>query len=279
MRPLIPFPFRLAAIDVDDTLVGPDKAISEANRAAVGRLRSQGCRVVLASGRQHGNLSRICAALGLDDYAISCQGARVEHVRTGRVLHSAIVDPRDSRELLTEGLARRLTVVLWLDHGIYSPELTSWVEPYRSQTGGDPISITAPDALIGQPAEKIVWVGEPSALAVSGAWAQRKYSGRLALTEAHAWCLEFSASDASKAAGLAAIARDGNIPREAVLAFGDGYNDVSMLRWAGLGIAMAHGRDSTRSAAHRVSPPGDAETALARALDEILALSTESAGE
>ena len=75
--------------------------------------------------------------------------------------------------------------------------------------------------------------------------------------------------EASKAAGLAAIARDGNIPREAVLALGDGYNDVSMLSWAGLGIAMAHGHESARSAARQVSPPGDAGTALARALSGI----------
>ncbi len=270
MVPLVPFPFRLAAIDVDDTLVGPEKAISRANRAAVDRLRALGCRVVLASGRRHDGMVRFYAALGLNDFAISCQGARVVHVAEGRLLHAALIAPREAAELLAEGLSRGLTVIVWLSQGIYSPVLTPWAEAYLSQTGQDPINVEDFSVLSRQSAEKIVWVGEPAVLAKAKAGARVRFSARLALTEAHDWCLEFSAREATKAAGLAAIARDGNIPREAVLAFGDGYNDVSMLRWAGLGVAMPHGHDSARSAAHRIGPPGGAGSALARALDEIL---------
>ncbi len=270
MVPIVPFPFQLAAIDVDDTLLGPEKAISEANRTAVGRLRALGCRVVLASGRRHDGMVRFYSALGLNDFAISCQGARVVHVGTGRILHSAFIGPREAAELLTEGLARGLTVIVWLSQGIYSPVLTPWAEAYLSQTGQDPIGVEDFSVLSRQPAEKIVWVGEPAVLAGAEADARVSYGGRLAVTEARDWCLEFSAREATKAAGLAAIARDANISREAVLAFGDGYNDVSMLRWAGLGVAMAHGHESARSAAHRIGPPGDAGSALARALEGIL---------
>ncbi|MBC8134277.1 MAG: HAD hydrolase family protein, partial [Fibrella sp.] len=46
----MPFPFRLAAVDLDDTLLGPDKEISRANYAAIHRLVSAGVHVVLASG-------------------------------------------------------------------------------------------------------------------------------------------------------------------------------------------------------------------------------------
>ena len=53
-----PSPYRLAAIDIDDTLTGPDKRVGPANRAAVRRLAAAGCRVVLASGRRHGNMLR-----------------------------------------------------------------------------------------------------------------------------------------------------------------------------------------------------------------------------
>ena len=278
IRPPTPFPYQLAAIDVDDTLVGPEKTISGENRAAVNRLRSLGCRVVLASGRRHDRMMEFCAALGLDDFAISCQGARVRHVRSGKTLHSALVGPGETSALLAEGLARGLTVVIWLADGIYSPALTPRAVSYYSQTGQDPVSFRARSDLDGQPSEKVVWVGEPAALTEADAAVRERYSGRVALTRANGWCLEFSALEASKAAGLAAIARDGNIPREAVLALGDGYNDVSMLSWAGLGIAMAHGHESARSAARQVSPPGDAGTALARALARIFVNSPTKSG-
>ena len=68
------FPYRLAAVDIDDTLVGPDKRVGAANRAAVQQLRGCGCRVVLASGRRHANMLPFHRELGLDDYVVSCQG-------------------------------------------------------------------------------------------------------------------------------------------------------------------------------------------------------------
>ena len=54
-----------------------------------------------------------------------------------------------------------------------------------------------------------------------------------------------------------------------------GNNDVALLKWAGLGIAMPHGRAAARAAAKRVAPPGDPETALARA---VAALVTTGSG-
>ena len=78
------------------------------------------------------------------------------------MLHSALVDPRETSELLNEGFARGLAVIVWLADGIFSPAHTPWVESYYSQTGEDPISFRAASELCAQAAEKIVWVGEPT---------------------------------------------------------------------------------------------------------------------
>ena len=56
------------------------------------------------------------------------------------------------------------------------------------------------------------------------------------------------------------------------LAFGDGNNDVELLRWAGCSFAMHHGRTSAREAARHVSPAGPPETAFARAVDRAFGL-------
>ena len=82
--------------------------------------------------------------------------------------------------------------------------------------------------------------------------------------------LEFNAPDATKATGVAAVARHYDIAQADVIAFGDSHNDVPMLSWAGLGVAMPHGPAELLEAAGRVAPEGDPETALARAIDVIL---------
>jgi Cof subfamily protein (haloacid dehalogenase superfamily) len=265
------FPYALAAIDIDDTLVGPDKTIGLENRRAVEKLRELGCRVILASGRRHANMLSYCEELGLDDYVVSCQGARVEHPRTGQVLRTASLDPADTSALVAEGLERGHTVLLWLAEGVFAQAETAWVDVYRGETGNDPVSIADLRALSDRPAEKVVWAADPAQIAEAHAELDGRYDGRLTVTVTNDWYLEVTAREAHKADGVAAVAASAGIAREAVLAFGDGHNDVSLLSWAGLGVAMPHGRASARAAAKVVGTDGDPESALARAVDLVAA--------
>ena len=118
-----------------------------------------------------------------------------------------------------------------------------------------------------QPAEKVVWAADPAPIAGAYAKLGDRYDGRLTVTVTTDWFLEVTALKANKADGVAAVAASAGISREAVLAFGDGHNDVSLLSWAGLGVAMPHGRASARAAAKVVATDGDPESALARAVD------------
>ncbi len=270
------FPYALAAIDIDDTLVGPDKTIGRDNRRAVKKLRDLGCRVILASGRRHANMLPYCEELGLDDFVVSCQGARVEHPRTGQVLKRASLAPADTSALVAEGLDRGHTVLLWLAEGVFAQAETSWVDGYRDESGNDLVSIVDLQGLADRPAEKVIWAADPSEIASAYAELGSRFDGRLSVTVTNDWYLEITALEAHKADGVAAVAASAGISREAVLAFGDGHNDVSLLSWAGLGVAMPHGRASARAAARVVGTDGDPESALARAVDLVAARFTDS---
>lgn len=265
-----PFPYALAAIDIDDTLVGPDKTIGRENRRAVNRLQALGCRVVLASGRRHANMLPFCEELGLDDYVVSSQGARVEHARTGELVHHAPLAPADQVALVAEGHRRGFTVMLWLREGVFAAAHTRWIDVYREESGGDAVTIADLATLAAEPAEKIIWAADPGEIAAASVEFGPRHAGRLSQTITNDFYLEFTAPDANKDDGVSALARRLSIPRDAVLAFGDGNNDVSLLTWAGLGVAMPHGRASARSAARLVASDGDPESALARAVDQIL---------
>jgi Cof subfamily protein (haloacid dehalogenase superfamily) len=266
-----PFPYALAAIDIDDTLVGPDKTIGRENRRAVKKLQNLGCRVILASGRRHANMLPYCEELGLDDYIVSCQGARVEHPRTGQVLRRASLAPADTSSLVSEGLDRGHTVLLWLAEGVFAQAETRWVDVYRGESGNDTVAVADLRTLSDRPTEKVVWAADPALIAEAYADLGERYEGRLSVTVTSDWYLEVTALQAHKADGVAAVAASAGIAREAVLAFGDGHNDVSLLSWAGLGVAMPHGRASARAAARVVGTDGDPESALARAVDLVAA--------
>jgi hypothetical protein len=267
------FPYRLAAVDIDDTLVGPDKRIGAANRAAVQQLRRRGCRVVLASGRRHANMLPFHRELGLDDYVVSCQGAVARHGVTSEVLHQALLPVADAGEVVAEGHERGLTVMYWAADGVFARQRSRWIDKYSADCQGDPVTLLDVESLAhrGARAEKIVWGAEAEIIAAIEPEMRRRYDGRLVVMATDECFLEFTSPAATKAAGVAAVAGRFGIDRRHVLGFGDGNNDVSLLEWAGLGVAMPHGRPAARAAADRVAPRGDPESALSRAIAAIIA--------
>jgi Cof subfamily protein (haloacid dehalogenase superfamily) len=263
------FPFDLAAIDIDGTLLGPEGLIGDENRRAVRSLRDFGCRVMLASGRRHANMLPFYEDLGLDEFVLSCQGARVEHSSSGLVLSRACLASDETLAIVTEGVERGHTVLLWLADGVYSQAETCWVETYLRETGDTPVTITDLSPLARTPAEKVVWVAAPSEIAGAVDEATAHYGGTVTVMVTNDWYLEFTAARATKAAGVASVASVLGIPHQRVLAFGDGNNDVPLLGWAGLGVAMPHGRPAACNAAGLVGPGGDPKSALARAVDAV----------
>ena len=269
--------FALAAIDIDDTLVGPDGVISAANAAAVARLLSEGTRVVLASGRSHANMLPFHRALGLPaGPIISAQGAVVQDSETGAVRFAYAIRPADVADVTRDGRASGFAVQHYRATGVYVETRTEWTE-YDQTRNSEPHRLV-PDLLatgerdaVPDDVAKIIWLGDPDAVTAAAAPAHARYDARLTLTRTDPPYLEFSALNVNKATALAAVAAELGVAQAQVLAFGDGNNDAAMLAWAGLGVAMPHARASAREAADRIGPDGDPETALARAMAVVLA--------
>ncbi|MBV9392611.1 MAG: HAD hydrolase family protein, partial [Verrucomicrobia bacterium] len=85
------FIYRLAAIDLDGTLLGPDKTISPENRAAVDRLHKRGVKIIIASGRRHQNSIRFQRELDLTGPIIACQGGLIRDGITGQIVESHLL--------------------------------------------------------------------------------------------------------------------------------------------------------------------------------------------
>ncbi len=261
--------FLLAAIDLDGTLLGPDKQISPANRAAVRALQEAGVLVVLASGRRHENMTRFHLSLGLKGPIVSAQGALVKEVETGEILHQCYVPAELAAEVVSHGLAEGMSLIYYLDNGIHVSGLDSHTALYQSR-GGDELIVGSTGAWVGCSPQKIIWLESPERIAASFPAVSLRYQGRSDTLISDPEYLEFMAFGVSKAVGLAAVAARYGIEPSQVLSFGDGNNDVTMLQWAGMGVAMTKSTPAAKAAADWVSPDGDCENSFARAVAEIL---------
>jgi len=263
--------FRLAGVDIDNTLLGRDGRISAENAAAVRELQRAGVHVVLASGRTHGNMLRFHHELGLGDGPIiSTQGAVVRPANGGAPWLEQTMEPGLVARVTRDGLDRGLTVQHYRGDDILVQQPSRWSD--RDQALNDTPQTTVSDLLAvgGAGVAKIIWLGEPAYIAAIAADRAAAYDGALTVIVTEPAYLEFSDAATSKAGGLAVVAERLGVARAQVLAFGDGNNDVPMLAWAGLGVAMDHAKPSAQRAARLVAPSGDPETSLARAVRLVL---------
>jgi Cof subfamily protein (haloacid dehalogenase superfamily) len=264
------FPYRLAAIDLDGTLLGPDKKISKENAAAVRRLNENGAKVIIASGRRHQNSIRFQRQLELNGPIIACQGGLIRDGESGNVIEAHFLPQTVSKEITNEGAKAGVRVIYYhLDHLYVAERDNEWIELYESRVGEKTEALPDLDRLDGRRALKIVWYGDPLVLGSVRPRMAERYREKVDLLSTEKENLEFMPRGFNKATALAKVAAELGVRAEETLAFGDGENDVQMLSWAGAGVAMRHGHSAAIAAARFVSPEAPPETAFATAINAL----------
>ncbi|MGA8480075.1 MAG: HAD family hydrolase [Chthoniobacterales bacterium] len=264
------FPFRLAAIDLDGTLLGPDKTISPENIAAVDRLHQSGVTVIIASGRRHQNSVRFQRQLRLSGPIIACQGGLIRDGESGNVIEAHFLPQSVTRQINGEAEKRDIQVIYYhLDHLYVAERNNQWVHLYEARVGERAEILPNLEQLDGRRALKLVWYGDPEILNKIRPEMSAHYGEKVDILSTERENLEFMPRGINKATALAKVAAELGVRPDQVLAFGDGENDVQMLAWAGMGVAMSHGSQAAINAAKRVSPKGPPETAFARAVDAL----------
>ena len=264
------FPYRLAAIDLDGTLLGPDKKVSKENAAAVRRLNENGAKVIIASGRRHQNSIRFQRQLELNGPIIACQGGLIRDGESGNVIEAHFLPQTVSKEITNEGAKAGVRVIYYhLDHLYVAERDNEWIELYESRVGEKTEALPDLDRLDGRRALKIVWYGDPLVLGSVRPRMAERYREKVDLLSTEKENLEFMPRGINKATALAKVAAELGVRAEETLAFGDGENDVQMLSWAGAGVAMRHGHSAAIAAARFVSPEAPPETAFAAAVNAL----------
>lgn len=271
-------PIQLVALDLDGTLIGRDLMIPERNRRALTAAMRSGCRVTIATGRSFIPTNRFACALELNAPLVLYQGALVQDHRDGSVIHRETLPVDLAREVADFAAAEHLvTQVHDWDGAAYTDRSNPHIQRMQIITG---LPATPVDDLVtwlARPPLKFLFIDQPAHIEALMERLRDRFGGRIAVVRSHELLVEVTAPQVSKARGLAVLATHLGVPRGAVLAMGDHDNDVEMLAWAGLGIAMPDASPAARAAADMVAPrqtPADAGPAD-RPHDEAVAWAVE----
>jgi len=239
--------YRLVALDMDGTLLTPDKSVTPRTEEVIRRAVKSGVHICLSTGRPLCGVRRYVDQLELTAPAITCNGAAVVEPVTGRIVYRQDLALETVRTIWRLGRRFGTTIVLWSGDRLYVSEINERTEDYKKISGVEPQVIADPDFLAGEGISKMLWYDTPQSIDRFRAMMDEEggVPGAVYVTSNPAF-LEFVDSRVSKAAALERLGEYLGIPREEIMAVGDGENDLSMLRYAGLGVAMANAAQSVR---------------------------------
>lgn len=233
-------PIRLLATDLDGTLLGADRRVSDRNRDAVRRCIDAGVHVVLASGRNITGILGHAQVLGLDGPLVCCNGAHVMRSPGVELEHHHLA-PHVCETLLAMGATRGLHVHFYSRERLLFVTEDPWGSLYLGRLEGVASEIVQPVDILRTPITKAMFVAPEDVISALHTECNASSDFTLAdLTLSEREYLEFLPRHANKGAGVRAVAASLGVERHEIAAIGDYINDLPMLAWAGLSGAVGN---------------------------------------
>jgi Cof subfamily protein (haloacid dehalogenase superfamily) len=211
-------------------------------------------------------------AAGITDPVVCYQGAVVADPVTGEFLRHVPMPEPEAREVITAVEALGYTILVYVDDELHVARETPESDAYAGfqhlvvHPVGDLL------AWLPKAPTKLVVVGDPHELDGLEVEMKARFGERLYISKSLPHFLEFASPSVHKGSGLDFAAARLGFTREQSVAFGDGENDVELLRWAGYGVAVANAHPRVLAVADLVCPSVD-EEGVAQVIEAYLARS------
>jgi Cof subfamily protein (haloacid dehalogenase superfamily) len=265
--------YKLAAIDLDETLLDPESVLSE---YAVGVLRAiaeRGVKVVICTGRSHTGSLHYLRQIGLNSPGIFCNGAQIRYSLDGNVLHERPLPVEEAKLAVRLGEEAGGHSRAYMDDRIYVSRIIEEDKVFSERTRISFEAVGDLCSFLDRPPLKLVnYMRDPELVPVLMEKSSRVFQGRIYVTQTlsinKAIFVEYMNASATKGNGLKIAARMWGISRDEIVAAGDHLNDLTMFAEAGLAIAPQNAHPAILEAASVVCL-ANSEDGVAKKLAEI----------
>jgi len=206
---------------------------------------------------------------GLDDPVVCYQGAVVAEPVSGRWLRHEPIPLELARETIAAVNDEGFGLNCYVGDVLYVAEITPEARRYADFQDLELHPVGDLLAWLDEPPTKLVVIGDPQVLDGLKERMLARFGGRLYVSKSLPYFLEFASPEVTKAAGMEFVAEHVGFARERTVAFGDGENDIELVDWAGLGVAVANADDRVKDIADLVCPSVD-EEGVAQVLEAYL---------
>ena len=270
--------YKLIAIDLDGTLLNKSKEISQRNMQAIERARNKGVRVVVCSGRVYMGARLFAKQLGLTDPIIACNGAKISENKDGKELFAQHICKDACLEIIDLCHKHNVYYHIYADDIMLSEKMEfatlKYYERNKQLLPEDRVDIeivadmkhkilTMPQNVL-----KFVIISQ-NADVLSKIRREAHLISQVDVMSSNYDNFEIVDKGVSKGEALKFLSKKLSIPPEEMIAIGDNENDISMLKYAGLGIAMGNGEQCAKEIAQYVTATNE-EDGVADAIEKFI---------
>jgi len=265
---------KLIISDVDGTLLTSNSEVSTTTKLKLFDLMANGHPFAIATGRMHAAGKIITKQLDYDGYLISCNGAVVKHLKTGEVIHAKAIAPDSLRKAIEVCRQYDVYFHLYDNDNIYGNRLAYLSKRYKDKMASLPEAYRFNvekaenfEAILKKPIYKMGVYHEDKAVFTSLKEAINAL-GLFETSQSMAMSFDINGRGVNKAVGIEALRKYFGISVKDVIAFGDNENDIEMIKYAGIGVAMGNATDSLKAVADVVTVDNDSD-GIAVALEKL----------
>jgi Cof subfamily protein (haloacid dehalogenase superfamily) len=252
---------KLLVLDIDGTIAGESNAINPSVRQAVQAAQNKGIQVAIATGRMYRSALRFHQDIGSTLPLLAYQGAWIQNPATGQLLRHWCVPPATAHGLLDyfeqPSWRSLLSVHFYINDRLYVREITPETEIYAQRSGIEAIAVGDLRRVLSDSPTKVLALSDDTEVIdrLLGNLRQQYTPAELYLTKSVATFFEATNSLVNKGNGVRYLAEELlKIDAANVMTIGDNFNDVEMLEYAGLGIAMGNAPEEVKAIAQWVAP-------------------------
>jgi hypothetical protein len=254
-------PIKLLATDLDGTLVADLHTIPSRTQATIRALVKQGIYVVIATGRGYEDTRKFVHSLGLTTPVICYQGAVIYDSQTDETIANEGLSMLVTHQLIDLARSLDLSLSLHLDGNAYTERQTAQSQAFFGDIGTSLTEVTdLKQAVTTQPIKGMI-VHPPHEIQAMVAHLQTAVGDRLNVFHSLGILIEITSPNVSKGYALETLAAHYGISQNEVMAIGDQDNDVEMIAWAGVGVAMGNASSKAKAVADHIAPPLEQEGA------------------
>ncbi len=252
---------KFVVLDLDGTLTNSRKELSARNREALIALQKNGVKVILASGRPTYGIVPLAKELELEKYGgyiLAYNGGVIIDCTTNKEVYSNVL-PMNMLQPLYEASIKYDTTILSYDNEYIVTEKSAdkyvGIEAHLNK-----MEVREVESFVDYyptPVPKCLAVGEPEKVVALENELKREYDKVMNIYRSEPFFLELVPLGIDKAQSLSVLLQRIGGSKEEMIAFGDGFNDLSMIEFAGIGVAMANAQDEVKSRADIVALSND----------------------